>query len=369
MRRFCLYFSFLLAALVVAPNANAQGGLNLNQTYRDVIQLDFPAGKTQIPLPEGKWELLGVQEVQSSLVTRIWRFYLAHVENDTLLGHIYISINHDLPEGSGWASADYCDGNFYFNEVKSNRDSNVDCWVVNRVLLQPYRDWVEGRNPMYKTLLARNVSIPQRMNRAIFIRRNQDNLLRITYYFHPSPPVIENAIRWDFPTRKAVKNWGERWKPKVDAGFLGELKDFKAKEALAPVKQPAKTSLLDEQRELSRSEVLLLLVGNTEIGILKRPSNPEIEGNQDQAYKAFYRDFNTVWYMLDDSDEIKRWVWKVKRNTGVLCRGPSFSQTWCRAIVPDGTGGYEAVGFRTGNLRYQFRVEKGLFGLPEKLRK
>ena len=369
MRRLYLCFSFLLAALVVAPNANAQGGLNLNQTYRDVIQLDFPAGKTQIPLPEGEWELLGVQEVQSSLVTRIWRFYLAHVENDTLLGHIYISINHDLPEGSGWASADYCDGNFYFKEVKSNRDSNVDCWVVNRVLLQPYRDWVEGRNPMYKTLLARNVSIPQRMNRAIFIRRSQDNLLRITYYFHPSPPVIENVIRWDFPTRKAVKNWGERWKPKVDAGFLGELKDFKAKEALAPVKQPAKTSLLDEQRELSRSEVLLLLVGNTEIGILKRPSNPEIEGNQDQAYKAFYRDFNTVWYMLDDSDEIKRWVWKVKRNTGVLCRGPSFSQTWCRAIVPDGTGGYEAVGFRTGNLRYQFRVEKGLFGLPEKLRK
>ncbi len=56
MRRLCLYFSFLLAALVVAPNANAQGGLNLNQTYRDVIQLDFPAGKTQIPLPEGEWD-------------------------------------------------------------------------------------------------------------------------------------------------------------------------------------------------------------------------------------------------------------------------------------------------------------------------
>ena len=36
MRRFCLYFSFLLVALVVAPNANAQGGLTLNQTYPDV---------------------------------------------------------------------------------------------------------------------------------------------------------------------------------------------------------------------------------------------------------------------------------------------------------------------------------------------
>ena len=367
MRRLCLCLSFLLAALVVAPSAIAQDQLKLNQTYRDVIRLDFSAGKTQIPLPEGEWELLGLQEDLNNVDIRMWRVYLARVENDTLVGQVSFSINTDLWD-YGWTSVDYCDRHFYFKEVKSNRENDVDCWVVNRAPIEPHRDGGEGRNQMYKTLLARNVSIPRRMNRAVFIRATTDNYLRINYYFHPSPPVVENTNLGDFTTRGAIKNWGERWKPKVDAGFLGELKDFKAKEALAPVKQSPKTSLWEEQRELSRSEVRSLLLGNTEVGLLKRPSRPSVEGDEGQAYKAFYRDHNTVWYKLDDSDEIKRWVWKVTE-VGVLCRGPSFRQNWCRAITTDGAGGYKAVGFRSGNLRYQFRVEKGLFGLPEHLLK
>ncbi len=126
MRRF-LHFSIVLAMLAVAPSANAQDELKLNQTYRDVIQLHFPAGKTQIPLPEGEWELLGLQEDQSSLVTRLWRVHLARVANNTLFGYIYISINHDLPAGLGWGSSDFCEReNIDYIEVKSNRDGDVD---------------------------------------------------------------------------------------------------------------------------------------------------------------------------------------------------------------------------------------------------
>ena len=187
MRRFCLCFSFLLAALVVAPSANAQDTLNLNQTYRDVIRLHFAAGKTQIPLPEGEWKLLGLQEDLNNVDIRLWRVYLARVENDTLVGQIFFVINTDLWD-AGWSSVDYCDRHFYFKEVKSNRGNDVDCWVVNRAPIEPHRDGGEGRNQMYKTLLARNVSIPRRMNRAVFIRATTDNYLRISYYFHPSPP-------------------------------------------------------------------------------------------------------------------------------------------------------------------------------------
>ncbi len=72
MRRF-LRFLFLLAALAVATSASAQDKLTLNQTYRDVIRLHFSSvGKTQIPLPEGEWELLGLQEGQGSMTTIIW---------------------------------------------------------------------------------------------------------------------------------------------------------------------------------------------------------------------------------------------------------------------------------------------------------
>ena len=253
MRRFCLYFSFLLAALVVAPNANAQGELNLNQTYRDVIQLDFPAGKTQIPLPEGKWEVLGLQEDQSSLVTRLWRVYLVRVENDTLLGHIYISINHDLPAGLGWGSSNFCEReNIYYIEVKSNRDGDVDCWAASRVRIKFKNSWPEARKQMHNTLLARNVFIPRKMIRAVFVRTTEDNTLTLRYYFQP-------YVLKDISTRENLKTWAMHWKPKVDAGFLGELEVTKTKETFAPPEQTPKTGTSgEEEGDIERRIIRLL---------------------------------------------------------------------------------------------------------------
>ena len=167
MRRLCLCFSFLLAALVVAASANAQDTLKLNQTYRDVIRLDFPAGKTQIPLPEGEWELLGLQEDQSELVTRIWRAYLARIENRTLLGKVIFNVNSDAPS-YGWAASSFCDRDDHYHVVvKVNRDGDVDCWAVR---MRPTRRkpwWSDGMKQMQDTLEARKVQIPTHMSIAV----------------------------------------------------------------------------------------------------------------------------------------------------------------------------------------------------------
>ena len=226
MRRF-LRLLILLAALAVATSAGAQDELKLNQTYRDVIRLHFPAGKTQIPLPEGEWELLGLNdEIESQEAIKMWSIYLARIEHDTLVGEIIIRLNNDLWD-YGWLSVGYCDrDNLWFKEVKANRDSDVDCWAVQRVRIRPAR-WKGGRQQMLDSLLSRdvNVEIPRTMILAIFYRATTDNFLRINYYFHRYPlgrPIV---------TREDIKTWGQKWKPKVDAGFLGKLKAFKAKKA------------------------------------------------------------------------------------------------------------------------------------------
>ncbi|MCH8097128.1 MAG: SHOCT domain-containing protein [Proteobacteria bacterium] len=242
MRRLCLCLSFLLAAVVVAPNANAQGGLNLNQTYRDVIRLDFPAGQTQIPLPEGEWELLGLQEDQGDMTTRIWRVFLGRMENGVLLGKIYFNINHDLPQ-VGWAAASFCDRDkIYYIVVNSNKDSAVDCWAVNRVFTRVTKRWPESARQMRNTILSRDIEIPPKMVRAIFYRRNTDNLLTIAYYFHRYPPSVPSI------TRSRLKSWAREWKPKVDAGFLGELEVAKRKETFAPPEQTPKAVTLGEKK-------------------------------------------------------------------------------------------------------------------------
>ncbi len=227
MRRLCLCFSFLLAALVVAPNANAQGGLKLNQTYRDVIQLSFSAGKTQIPLPEGEWELLSLQEDQSDQVNRIWRAYLARIENGRLLGKVIFSVNSDAPS-YGWAASSFCEKDDHYHVViKVNRSSDVDCWAVRRGRTRRKPSWSDGMKQMYDTLEAREVLIPTRMPIAGYNRRSDYNLLALYYWFDPASGIV---------THDDAKEWAAHWKSKVDAGFLGELKAFKSKETPVPLK-------------------------------------------------------------------------------------------------------------------------------------
>ncbi len=181
MRRLCLCFSILLPVLIIAPSANGQDKLSLNQTYRDVIRLHFPAGKTQIPLPEGEWELLSLQEDQSDQVNRIWRAYLARIENGTLLGKVIIHVNSDAPS-YGWAASSYCEkDNLYHVVIKVNRDSDVDCWYVRRGRTRRKPSWSDGFKQMYDTLEARGVDLPYRMPIAVYIRRNDYNLLFLAY--------------------------------------------------------------------------------------------------------------------------------------------------------------------------------------------
>ena len=74
MRRFCMCFSFLLAVLSLEPSAIAQDELKLNQTYRDVIRLHFPAGQTQIPLEGTNAEIGRVGSFQFTTIQWTNRF-------------------------------------------------------------------------------------------------------------------------------------------------------------------------------------------------------------------------------------------------------------------------------------------------------
>ena len=108
MRRFCLNFSFLLAVLVVAPNAIAQDTLKLNQTYRDVIRLNYNSGSTQIPLPPGEWVLAGYDEPYNNIDIKMVKAYLARIENKVVTGVIKFTLPTDLSDG-GWIVPRFCE--------------------------------------------------------------------------------------------------------------------------------------------------------------------------------------------------------------------------------------------------------------------
>ena len=242
MRRF-LWFSFLLSALTVATSVSAQDKLTLNQTYRDVVRLNTGVGLTQIPLPPGEWVLAGHEEYRSSPNTPRVQGYLARTDGSVLTGLIWFTTNTELSEGT-WPQASLCEKeNLLFVKTIWNYPEDVDCWVLDHRTMTAKSNKKEVMQ-LFDYLNWRHIWMPITMIAAKYRRADNSKQVYLNYYFNPedegfSPPKNASwrANDWHrdriYLNREKVayierlKSWGRKWKPKVDAGFLGKLEATK----------------------------------------------------------------------------------------------------------------------------------------------
>ena len=109
---------------------------------------------------------------------------------------------------------------------------------------------------------------------------------------------------------------------------------------------------------LNASEIEKLIVNKTEIGKLVQPTHSEFEGRPNTWYGAFYFEDNRMLYRRAVARSYSNWEWYIDSSNN-LCRGPVNSCTRsCRSIENIGKGYYRAVGFRTGKVRYIFRLKE-----------
>ena len=242
MRRF-MWFSVLLSALTIATSVGAQDKLTLNQTYRDVIHLDFSSGLTQIPLPPGEWVLAGHEEYRSSLNTSMVRGYLARKESKTLTGLIYFSINIEMSDGT-WSQSSFCEReNVIFMEKIRNYSGDVDCWALNHRTMTS-KTTRQAVVQLRDYLKRRKIEMPITMIVVQYRKTDNSKQVSLNYYFNPefegfSPPKQASWRANDWhrdriyldPEKVAyvdrLKLWGREWKRNVDAGFEGELEKSK----------------------------------------------------------------------------------------------------------------------------------------------
>ena len=243
MRRFCLNFSFLLAALVVAQSATAQDKLTLNQTYQDVIRLNYNSGSTQIPLPEGEWVLTARRDFYNNVNDHFVIANLVKIENGVLEGIVRFGLPTDV--GSrGYVRQRFCDReNILFIEIKAHYEGgDVDCWGINHIAVPKSK--AEEKKQTLDYLLERNILVPTFMIAVVYRRADDSKVVSFKYLFNPEIEGIKPSIMsawkhsdWHhkyiqaYPEKVAyierLKSWGRKWKPKVDAGFLGKLEATK----------------------------------------------------------------------------------------------------------------------------------------------
>ena len=103
--------------------------------------------------------------------------------------------------------------------------------------------------------------------------------------------------------------------------------------------------------ELSRDEVLALIVGHTEQGRVMKASRDDI-GRDRTQYAIRYAAHGTLVYSTGGGKS-GTGTWSMEGNA--LCRGFDGNGASCRKIEKSGDR-YEGGGFRTGNLRYRFTI-------------
>ena len=259
MRRY-LWLSILLSALTVATSVGAQDTLKPNQTYRDMIRLTYSSGSTQIPLPPGDWVLAGYNEFLNNKDYRLVRGYLIRTTLNVLTGLISFRLPTEF-ETYGWEVPALCDKEdmLFHERLSAYEGGDSDCWGISRVKIRLRKSSSDAMRMLADYISGNSITIPSTMMSVKYSKTNSSNFLIISYYFHPDIDGTDPTNYFAFTNINLYKAWGRKWKPKVDAGFLGKLEVTKTKETLAPPEQTPKAVTSGEEKGDIGQRIIRLL--------------------------------------------------------------------------------------------------------------
>src|SRR5216683_1841576 len=103
----------------------------VGKVYEHSLKLPF----TTIPLPEGKWQIISVEESQNNNNKTVGTIYLARVENNVIAGYVAISGSADLGR-TGWELDTLCNRNdVLFQQMYSYAQYDERCWIINHYIM------------------------------------------------------------------------------------------------------------------------------------------------------------------------------------------------------------------------------------------
>ncbi len=203
-------------------------------------------GKSQIPLPEGEWQLMVAHVSQATtggnIDGNVGTALLMQEPGNSGFSAVYVSANTNLSSCRGWKrSKSMCDRkNTHYNESDRNYNpGDAQCWNVNHRLIDPDRK-TKSKYVQKAQGAMREKSITKRtMIVNSFFRSSQCNFIRLIYYSDPTHFGFKReTTKWTDsvwhkdnvdadPRRKAFvmasKNAGKLLSEKVKNGFEGKL--------------------------------------------------------------------------------------------------------------------------------------------------
>jgi len=234
----------LLAALLLVGGCQTTIDTPKKFPVGSIYKNYIHAGKKQIPLPPGNWEVFASKNFYNDDQTPFAALILGNTDRDAPALTVRILSNLEIGSlADGYVLWRYCSRTNMHHAYDRDSVSGGDqaCWFVNhsRMTRPNYR----GSNYLVAGLRRAKelgVKLPVTAITAGFRFANQYDLLNVRIYFNPeaegfSPPKQSAWATNDWHKDRIytdhkkvayvekVKKWAEAFFPKVEAGFNGKL--------------------------------------------------------------------------------------------------------------------------------------------------
>ncbi len=204
-----------------------------------VLEGSITYGAYVVPLPEGRWTVIGEQKGPSGAHMKLGRLALARFRGDGAVDRVMTIdtvLSYGSRRGGGWMMERDCEReNMHYVKKVVNTLSERECYYVNHFTPSAF----SGGNSHARfadELRRRGVAIPANAIAAFFNQADKMNRLVVTVVFNPeaeglppSPDSDWTNTEWNsrnidrYPERKAyvdkIVAWTKAWEPRYREAF------------------------------------------------------------------------------------------------------------------------------------------------------
>lgn len=265
-------FVWLLAMPVAAQTVGQKvsGSLHLKSNVQS---------KLYAALPKGVWQIIAMGQRRSSVSNvKLIKIFLAQLRGKKLFGLIRIGFNIEVPNSHRALPRECTRENVFYRFPDASTFINprrgFDCFNIGHIAMTTGKNPSQSAKDTHRWIRENTTGMPGIMIRADFHRSDSSQHLRIRYFRNPEAegfaPAVDTGWRssnWHYdrlhrdPKRLAyvtkIKDWAIAWKPRFEAGFLGQ--GFKAAPITksTPANEAPKTTGSDAEVKLKKLQHLL----------------------------------------------------------------------------------------------------------------
>ncbi|WP_020592061.1 hypothetical protein [Kiloniella laminariae] len=197
--------------------------------------------EVQVPLPEGRWTLVGQELTKNSAGTRFQSQILIQSQENALSKFVAITASLDHSKW-GYMYSDFCNDNeMLYREKNANYDgSDQDCIALVHWTVVPGdsddKSWIDT----YDFLDTNNISVPVNALVSSYRKVSKTHYLSISYGVNPELDGFEAPVSAEWEMSKWHKSryrrdpeklkyvrelvdWTKNWDAKVNAGIKRQL--------------------------------------------------------------------------------------------------------------------------------------------------